>query len=160
VSLQAGTSSLHDDDVPEELESKSNFVWVDRAKAWIVKFLRERGFYGILVMASIPNPLFDLCGICCGHYLMPFPTFFAATFLGKVGVFLPPVLSPPPPRLIIIALYLRARQAVIRNLYQSLMYVALCGEEYIQLIIRVLVRPFYIAAPPCCPTHAPHVTPA
>ena len=31
---------------------------------------------GILVCASIPNPLFDLAGITCGHFLVPFWTFF------------------------------------------------------------------------------------
>ena len=34
-------------------------------------------------MASIPNLAFDLCGICCGFYLMPFHSFFWATFIGK-----------------------------------------------------------------------------
>lgn len=34
-------------------------------------------------MASWPNFAFDLCGICCGHFLMPFWTFFGATFLGN-----------------------------------------------------------------------------
>jgi membrane protein YqaA with SNARE-associated domain len=113
AAIEAGTSSIndYDDDVPEELECKSHFKFVNRAKAWIVRFLRTHGFYGILTMASIPNPLFDLCGICCGHYLMPFWSFFTATFIGK---------------------------AVIRNLYQSLMYVALCGEEYMQWVIRML----------------------
>jgi len=52
---------------------------------------------------------------------------------------------------------------VIRNLYQSLMYVALCGEEYIQLIIRVLVRPFNNTAktavlPHACPSRHPRLT--
>lgn len=112
AAIEAGTSSIHDDvDVPEELEAKSHFHFINRTKAWIVRFLRKHGFYGILTMASIPNPLFDMCGICCGHYLMPFSTFFSATFLGK---------------------------AVIRNFYQSLMYVALCGEEYMQMVIRIL----------------------
>ena len=57
------------------------------------------GFYGVLFMASYPNIAFDLCGICCGHFLMPFWTFFLATFIGK---------------------------AVIRNSYQSILYVVLC----------------------------------
>ncbi|KAG0282306.1 Vacuolar membrane protease, partial [Dissophora globulifera] len=34
----------------------------------------------------IPNPLFDLAGITCGHFLIPFSTFFGATFLGKAVV--------------------------------------------------------------------------
>ena len=41
------------------------------------------GFFGILACASIPNPLFDLAGITCGHFLVPFWTFFGATLIGK-----------------------------------------------------------------------------
>lgn len=37
----------------------------------------------MLVCASIPNPLFDLAGITCGHFLIPFVTFFSATCIGK-----------------------------------------------------------------------------
>ncbi|XP_026943054.1 vacuole membrane protein 1 isoform X3 [Orcinus orca] len=33
--------------------------------------------------AQIPNPLFDLAGITCGHFLVPFWTFFGATLIGK-----------------------------------------------------------------------------
>jgi len=33
--------------------------------------------------ASIPNPLFDLAGITCGHFRIPFRKFFTATFIGK-----------------------------------------------------------------------------
>jgi len=45
--------------------------------------LQKFGFFGIFLFASIPNPLFDLAGITCGHFLVPFGTFFGATFLGK-----------------------------------------------------------------------------
>ena len=34
-------------------------------------------------MAAWPNAMFDLCGICCGHFQMPFLTFFGGTLLGK-----------------------------------------------------------------------------
>jgi hypothetical protein len=37
-------------------------------------------------MASIPNPLFDLAGLTCGHLLIPFCTFFVATMIGKAIV--------------------------------------------------------------------------
>ena len=36
--------------------------------------------------ASIPNPLFDLAGITCGHFLVPFWTFFGATLIGKAVI--------------------------------------------------------------------------
>lgn len=37
-------------------------------------------------MLQIPNPLFDLAGLTCGHYLIPFWTFFGATLVGKAVV--------------------------------------------------------------------------
>ena len=36
--------------------------------------------------AQIPNPLFDLAGITCGHFLVPFWTFFGATMIGKAVI--------------------------------------------------------------------------
>jgi membrane protein YqaA with SNARE-associated domain/predicted secreted protein len=97
AAISAGTSQS--DEVPEELETNSRYSWLNKAKTWMIRFLRHHGFYGVLLMASYPNLAFDLCGICCGHYLMPFWTFFGATFVGK---------------------------AVIRNGYQSIIYVTLC----------------------------------
>lgn len=44
------------------------------------------GFFGILLCASIPNPLFDLAGMTCGYFLIPFSTFFLATLIGKAGI--------------------------------------------------------------------------
>ncbi len=40
----------------------------------------------IKVLLQIPNPLFDLAGITCGHFLVPFWTFFGATLIGKAVV--------------------------------------------------------------------------
>jgi hypothetical protein len=37
------------------------------------------GFVSICLFASVPNPLFDLAGLMCGHNLVPFSTFFGAT---------------------------------------------------------------------------------
>lgn len=33
-----------------------------------------------------PNAAFDLCGLCCGAFKMPFWKFFGATLLGKAFV--------------------------------------------------------------------------
>ncbi|CAG9559244.1 unnamed protein product [Danaus chrysippus] len=57
-----------------------------RAKVMIQKLVQKVGFAGILACASIPNPLFDLAGLTCGHFLVPFWTFFGATVLGKAVV--------------------------------------------------------------------------
>ncbi|KAJ2350931.1 hypothetical protein IWW50_004802, partial [Coemansia erecta] len=57
--------------------------WKDRAILRVYALLQRFGFMGILVFAAIPNPLFDLAGITCGHFKVPFWTFFGATFIGK-----------------------------------------------------------------------------
>jgi hypothetical protein len=40
-------------------------------------------FKNSIFSLQIPNPLFDLAGITCGHFLVPFWTFFGATLIGK-----------------------------------------------------------------------------
>jgi hypothetical protein len=56
----------------------------DRMRLAIFKIIKRVGFWGILLCASIPNPLFDLAGITCGHFLVKFSTFFGATLIGKL----------------------------------------------------------------------------
>ncbi|KAK1882656.1 Vacuole membrane protein 1 [Dissostichus eleginoides] len=65
-------------------ERRGDFA--SRAKVAIQKLIQRVGFFGILVCASIPNPLFDLAGITCGHFLVPFWTFFGATLIGKAVI--------------------------------------------------------------------------
>ena len=42
--------------------------------------------YTMMYSLQIPNPLFDLAGITCGHFLVPFWTFFGATVIGKAVI--------------------------------------------------------------------------
>ncbi|KAI6645922.1 Vacuole membrane protein 1 [Oopsacas minuta] len=56
------------------------------AKKKVQELVTRFGFFGILLCASIPNPLFDLAGITCGYFLIPFSTFFSATLVGKAGI--------------------------------------------------------------------------
>ncbi|CAI5694165.1 unnamed protein product [Oreochromis niloticus] len=65
----------------EQAEGAQDFV--TRAKLGVQHMVQKVGFFGILACASIPNPLFDLAGITCGHFLVPFWTFFGATLIGK-----------------------------------------------------------------------------
>merc|ERR1719369_1769643 len=63
-----------------------NMSFIDRAKLAVEGIVERVGFFGILACASIPNPLFDLAGITCGHFLVPFWTFFGATLIGKAVI--------------------------------------------------------------------------
>ncbi|XP_059141919.1 vacuole membrane protein 1-like isoform X2 [Physella acuta] len=84
---------LEDDDfeeIEELLHEKKRHPeemgFLEKAKLSIHNLVQRVGFFGILACASIPNPLFDLAGITCGHFLIPFWTFFGATLIGKAIV--------------------------------------------------------------------------
>lgn len=58
----------------------------EKAQIWLHDLLKAAGFWGILLAASIPNPLFDLAGIICGRFGISFTTFFSATLIGKAFI--------------------------------------------------------------------------
>lgn len=70
----------------ERLTSLANQSLWTRLKKMVLDLVERVGFFGILVCASVPNPLFDLAGITCGHCLVPFWTFFGATLIGKAVI--------------------------------------------------------------------------
>lgn len=89
ASRLSGTDYQDFDDL-QELENRKmhgdKLKLFERGKLAMEKFVEKVGFLGILLCASIPNPLFDLAGITCGHFLVPFWTFFGATLIGKAVI--------------------------------------------------------------------------
>jgi len=73
-------------ELQEKLKNPEKMTRFERAKYGIQQLVERVGFFGILAAASIPNPLFDLAGITCGHFLVPFWTFFGATLIGKAVI--------------------------------------------------------------------------
>ena len=69
--------------MPEEQDHASLY---SRIKVWGLTRFSQLGFFAILIFASVPNPLFDLAGLMCGHFLVPFWKFFLATLVGKAIV--------------------------------------------------------------------------
>lgn len=55
-------------------------------KIWFLSHTQRLNFFTILVLASVPNPLFDLAGIMCGQFGVPFWKFFLATLIGKAFI--------------------------------------------------------------------------
>lgn len=50
----------------------------------VERFVERFGFWAILVLAAIPNPLFDVAGIMAGGTKYPFGLFLSATLIGKI----------------------------------------------------------------------------
>lgn len=67
----------------DELEEASSFDVLNRMKDWMLEKIQRYGFWAILALAAWPNMAFDLCGMACGQFMMPFWTFFGATLIGK-----------------------------------------------------------------------------
>lgn len=68
----------------EELDDFSGFTGV--IKKAIFTSIRNYAFITVLICASIPNPLFDLAGLLCGHFGISFWTFFGAAAIGKAFI--------------------------------------------------------------------------
>ncbi|XP_041348146.1 vacuole membrane protein 1-like [Gigantopelta aegis] len=114
-----------DDDEFEEIEElihekaihPDDMNFMEKAKLSVHNLVQRVGFFGILACASIPNPLFDLAGITCGHFLIPFWTFFGATLIGK---------------------------AVIKMHIQKLFVIFLFSKEHVELLVSLLGKVPYL----------------
>lgn len=84
-------------------------------QAWMMRIIQQHGFFGILLLASWPNAAFDLCGICCGAFLMPFWEFFGATLIGKG------VIKVSGQSLFFVALFRQASRTAILRVLTALM---------------------------------------
>lgn len=58
-----------------------NRQWYDRVTEWMKKY----GGITILVLAFIPNPLFDIAGMVAGALRMPLWKYLLFSWVGKVG---------------------------------------------------------------------------
>ncbi|KAK4773199.1 hypothetical protein SAY87_028218 [Trapa incisa] len=73
----------------EELEKSSSkdegiiSSCLKQIQDWFIRHSQYLNIYTILLLASVPNPLFDLAGIMCGQFGVPFWKFFLATMIGK-----------------------------------------------------------------------------
>ena len=80
----AGRTAEDMEEIEQEMKDKNDFF--TRIKRKVCALVEKNAFLTVTLLASIPNPLFDLAGITCGHLLVPFTTFLAATVIGKAVV--------------------------------------------------------------------------
>lgn len=83
MSRQARLAGKANEELQVMLASVSDWDIVNRMQEWMLTYLQKYGFWAVLAFASYPNMAFDLCGMACGHFLIPFSVFFGATFIGK-----------------------------------------------------------------------------
>ncbi|XWS39322.1 hypothetical protein CRYUN_Cryun18bG0041700 [Craigia yunnanensis] len=87
--LYAASVSGSKFDAMEKLDASSSedngvvATHLKQIKRWLLSHSQHLNFFTILVLASVPNPLFDLAGIMCGQFGIPFWKFFLATLIGK-----------------------------------------------------------------------------
>lgn len=81
-------------------------------KRWFLSHAQYLNFATVLVLASVPNPLFDLAGIMCGQFGIPFWEFFLATLIGK---------------------------AIIKTHIQTLFIISVCNNQLLHWIENELI---------------------
>lgn len=101
----------------EELDASSTeegFISsrLTQIKRWFLSHAQYLNFFTILVLASVPNPLFDLAGIMCGQFGIPFWEFFLATMIGK---------------------------AIIKTHIQTLFIIAVCNNQLLHWVENELI---------------------
>ena len=103
--------------IDAELHHLDNFSFFERVRYYVFRLIERVGFFGILLCASIPNPLFDLAGITCGYFLISFWRFFFATIIGK---------------------------ALIKMSIQTVFIIFLFSEHHVERLIRLMKHiPYY-----------------
>ena len=74
------------DEGAEEIKQDTSLI--GRVKQLALNRLGNLGFFGIMLFASIPNPLFDLAGLTCGRILQKnIGCFFVPFFLFPFSFF-------------------------------------------------------------------------
>jgi len=58
-----------------------NRTWYDKVTLWMKKF----GGITVLVLAFVPNPVFDIAGMVAGALRMPLWKYLVFSWIGKVG---------------------------------------------------------------------------
>ena len=92
VSLTAQQSGEVDEEyeaAQAEAHAQGGSWWsraMAKASLLMESVVKNYGFIGILLMSAWPNAAFDMCGICAGHFAMPFWQFFGATLIGKAVI--------------------------------------------------------------------------
>lgn len=132
-------SNNHSEEQDEEFEEllrleqndKSKLSILDKMRLYVFKIIKKVGFLGILLCASIPNPLFDLAGITCGHFLVKFWTFFGATLIGKA------VIKMHIQKMFVIFLFSEHHLASLFDLIATLPYI---GDKIQPLFIEWLSK--------------------
>ncbi|XP_073128492.1 vacuole membrane protein KMS1-like isoform X2 [Henckelia pumila] len=85
---------------------------LNRMKKWFLSHAHNMNFFSILVLASVPNPLFDFAGIICGQFGISFWEFFLATMIGK---------------------------AIIKTHIQTLLIISVCNNQLLDWIENELI---------------------
>lgn len=116
---RAACISGSDGELMEDLDSASKedsgiiSNHLKQIKKWLISNRQYLNFFTILLLASVPNPLFDLAGIMCGQFGIPFWKFFTATLIGK---------------------------AIIKTHIQTAFIISVCNNQLLDLIENQLVR--------------------
>ncbi|KAF8401690.1 hypothetical protein HHK36_012636 [Tetracentron sinense] len=109
-------------------------------KCWFLSHSQHLNFFTILVLASVPNPLFDLAGIMCGQFGIPFWKFFVATLIGKAIIKTHIQESGYTLKLLChSACWLLIKAAILSTFLQTVFIISVCNNQLFDWIENELI---------------------
>eukprot|EP01066_Platyproteum_vivax_P010667 Platyproteum_vivax@DN4801_c0_g1_i1.p1 len=131
ASYAAAKAQMEDEDFEEFTAdiAQGSSSMITKSKVFVLHIVQKWGFWGVLAMSAWPNAFFDLCGICCGHFMMPFWKFFLGLLVGKafIKVFLQTS--------VLIFFFSQAtRQNALQSVSSLLRYVGLVNSSQINSV--------------------------
>ncbi|XP_042452952.1 vacuole membrane protein KMS1-like [Zingiber officinale] len=112
ASLSGNKMELEELDAVSTKEDSLISAFLKKIKRWFFTHSQHLNFLTILILASVPNPLFDLAGIMCGQFGIPFWKFFLATLIGK---------------------------ALIKTHIQTVFIISLCNNQLLEWLEKELI---------------------
>ncbi|KAI4311277.1 hypothetical protein MLD38_036183 [Melastoma candidum] len=109
----SGSNALDELDVSTTEDKGVVSRKLTQVKFWFLSHAQHLNFITVLLLASVPNPLFDLAGIMCGQFGVPFWEFFLATLVGK---------------------------AIIKTHIQTVFIILVCNNQLLNWIENELIR--------------------
>jgi len=82
----AGEEAAEIEEVRQSTKEGAGYNVIKQLEIWTLNIIEKYGFWSVLLLSAWPNAAFDMCGICCGAFRMPFWKFFGGVWVGKACI--------------------------------------------------------------------------
>lgn len=83
---KAGEANSEIEEAEKARNQGAGYNVIKQLEIWTLSIIERYGWFAVFLLSAWPNAAFDMCGICCGAFQMPFWSFFLGVWTGKACV--------------------------------------------------------------------------